>query len=67
MSKHITTFDKGDNEVRLYQDTDASFTVIYGLQCTTRLSYADACKEFGVCVFHSLTCAGKLDNEGGDE
>ena len=66
-NKRITTFTDGDHEVSLYQCINGEFFVAYGEQNSRRLDYANAAKEFGECVLHSLGCAGKLDNEEGDE
>lgn len=40
------------------------FTVTYGLQRKTMLSYADAARELGECIFHHLACESLLDNDG---
>lgn len=42
----------------------ALFVVTYGLQRKTNLTYAQASKELGECIFHHLACEGMLDNEG---
>lgn len=39
-----------------------AFTVTYGLQVRKGLTYADAARELGECIFHAAACAGKLDN-----
>jgi hypothetical protein len=36
---------------------------VYGLQVKTGLGYAEAGCEFGLCVMHSATCAGKIKDE----
>lgn len=41
------------------------FTVTYGEQVKPDLSYVEAAREFGLCVFHALVCDGSLNNEGG--
>lgn len=40
------------------------FRVTYGLQVKRDLTYAEAAREFGYCVFHALACDGKLGNDG---
>lgn len=40
------------------------FTVTYGRQVSTGLTYRTAATEFGLCAFHALGCAGKLNNNG---
>ena len=40
------------------------FTVTYGLQVKSKLSYAQACKELGQCLFHALACEVLIDNSG---
>ena len=39
-----------------------SFTVTYGFQVTKGLSYDDAAKELGYCMFHAFACDGKISN-----
>lgn len=66
--RKITVWDDGDNSVTLDQDEQTGlFRVTYGLLITDNLTYPQAAKDFGQCMFHSLACAGKLDNEEGDE
>lgn len=60
--KRITTFTDGDYSVELHQRANGYFRVVYGAHRRDHLSYAQAAKEFGECVFHSLACASKLDN-----
>ena len=62
--KEVTRFTDGDHEVMLEQHDPGLFRVTYGLQVRDDLGYTDAAHEFGTCVFHSLACAGKLDNTG---
>lgn len=40
------------------------FRITYGLQVKDGLTYADAAREFGECVFHALACEGRLGNQG---
>lgn len=40
----------------------SGFTVGYGLQVHTNLSYAAAAKELGECVMHYLSGEGMIDN-----
>ncbi len=40
------------------------FRVTYGMQVRDGLTYVEACREFGECVFHALACAERLDNSG---
>lgn len=60
----IHTFTDGDVPVELKQSARKrgrwQFTVVYGKQVRSGLSYAEAVGEYGKCVFHSLACAGKL-------
>lgn len=57
----VTTFTQGDIDVLLEQRADGTFRVTYGHEVHDQLSYVEAAKEFGECVFHSLACVGKLD------
>lgn len=47
-----------------HEDKRGHFRVTYGLQVKDNLTYAQASKEFGECVFHALACEGQLNNEG---
>jgi len=48
--------------VKLEQTGVDLFTVHYGKQVKSGLTYAVAAREFGVCIMHALACDGKLDN-----
>lgn len=52
--------------IKLEQSEDARglFRVTYGAQVRDHLSYAEAAKELGLCIFHALACDGRLNNEG---
>lgn len=47
--------------VSLYQKGHKKFTVVYGQEVKTDLSYGDAAREFGLSLLHALNCDGKLD------
>jgi hypothetical protein len=55
-------YTAGDYPVRLFQTGFDRFTVEYGKQVKRTMSYSEAGAEFGLCVMHSASCAGKLDN-----
>jgi hypothetical protein len=40
------------------------FTLTYGLQTKSRLSYAEACKALGEAILHYACNKGKASNEG---
>lgn len=40
------------------------FTVTYGLQVETDLTYIQACSEIGQCLLHYLCCEDIADNSG---
>ena len=42
----------------------ALFTVTYGLQQKSGLTYAECCAELGACILHMLSCDGIVNNEG---
>lgn len=48
--------------VKVEQMANLKFRVTYSMQVKSNLTYAQAAKEFGECVFHALACSGKLDN-----
>jgi hypothetical protein len=48
--------------IMLHQDGVDRFTVTYGKQITSGLSYGKAACELGAAVMHALACEGKLDN-----
>jgi len=50
--------------VQLHQTGKNKFTVIYGKQVESGLSYSNAATELGRSIMHALACGGKLDNEG---
>lgn len=60
--KLVHEFKDGDVPVVLQQRGIDKFRVVYGREVCDNLNYAKACFEYGRCVFHSLACAGKLDN-----
>ena len=51
-----------DLDVTLVQQGKDKFAVIYGLQVNDSMDYTEAAEEYGACIFHALTCAGKLEN-----
>lgn len=65
MIKLVHVFCDGDIDVKLYQSTKGGrlFRVVYGEEIKERLTYEEASKKFGECVFHSLACAGRLFND----
>ncbi len=67
MKNLCTKFSDGDFEVSLFQTGFDRFIVQYGSQVKRTMDYAEAGAEFGLCVMHSLACAGKLDNRNRDE
>lgn len=48
--------------IELQQTGFDRFTVVYGLQVKTGLSYAQAATELGGCIMHMQACEGQLDN-----
>lgn len=60
--KLVHTFVDGDYPVVLCQNSKKLFSVVYGTHIKQRLTYSEACIEYGECVFHSLACAGKLES-----
>jgi hypothetical protein len=56
---------KSESMIEVHQrGQNGLFRVVYGLQVKDHLTYAEACKEFGQCVFHLEACNGRLGNEG---
>jgi hypothetical protein len=53
---------EGLPRVCLLQNGKDSFTVKYGLQVKTGLTYGQAAVEYGACLMHALACDGLLDN-----
>ena len=53
----------GQYPVILKQNKRLTFTVHYGANRYKNLSYAEAAHRFGECVFHALSCEGKINNE----
>ncbi len=48
--------------IQLFQRGKDSFRVVYGLQITDHLTYAQAATELGACIMHALALEGRLDN-----
>ena len=44
------------------QSDNRTFSVQYGKQLTSGLSYTEAAQEFGYCIFHALACEGKIED-----
>jgi hypothetical protein len=57
----VHEFKDGDYPVKLEQRANGKFRVTYGEQVSDQLNELEAAKEYGVCVMHSLCCAGKVD------
>lgn len=61
-------FDGAKSKSLIQADQQASgkqlFTVTYGLQRKTGLTYEQACKEIGACILHLQCCNGIASNEG---
>lgn len=53
---------KSVNLIELQQTGFNRFTVVYGLQIKTGLTYAGAAAELGACIMHMQACDGHLDN-----
>lgn len=51
-----------DGFITMYQKKADCFTVVYGMQINTDLTYAEAATQYGECIMHALACDGKLDN-----
>ena len=49
--------------VRLYQSETGKFSVLYGSELHEDLEYGEAARQFGLCLFHALTCVGRIDND----
>lgn len=48
--------------IELQQTGFDRFTVVYGLQVKSNLTYAQAAAELGACIMHMQACDGHLDN-----
>lgn len=48
--------------VTVRQAADRTFSVQYGKQLATGLSYEEAAKELGFCIFHGLACESKIED-----
>lgn len=53
----------GGLKIKLRQTTRGLFVVTYGKQTKADLSYGAAAHYFGECLFHALTCDGKIETE----
>lgn len=61
--KVVHIFSSGDAIVTVSQHPSGKLRIVYGEEVHDGLDYGRAAEVFGVCVFHSLACAGKLSNE----
>ena len=61
-----TVFELPELDIKLEQmgGRNKLLVVTYGAQVSVPLPYSRAANEFGLCVFHALACASKLDNNG---
>lgn len=50
---------EGQFTVSLWQSR-SGFAVVYGLQLTAILTYAQAAQELGECLMHALSCQGAM-------
>lgn len=57
---HKTEID-GQYPVILHNNLRNGFVVEYGAEKKEYLTYEEAAKEYGECIFHALCCAGLLD------
>lgn len=48
--------------IRLYQYSSGRFSVVYGSETHDGLTYSEAAKELGLCIFHALACIGRITN-----
>lgn len=53
---------RGSQTIELRQHGRDNFSVRYGLQNKTGLTYGEAAKELGAYIMHLQACNGKLDN-----
>ena len=56
------TLDSMAFPIKLGQQGPDNFTVTYGKQVDSNLTYGDACSKLGQAILHALACAGKIDN-----
>ena len=57
-----TDAPEGSHLIELRQHGKDNFSVRYGLQVNSRLTYAEAARELGSAIMHKLACDGELDN-----
>ena len=50
---------EGQFTVSLWQSR-SGFALVYGLQLTAPLTYAQAAQELGECLMHALSCQGAM-------
>lgn len=53
--------DKVPFGISLHQKSKKNFTVTYGKEVKSNLSYTEAAQQFGLSLMHALNCDGKLD------
>lgn len=61
MTKLVYEITDLDFPLQLWRESEDLFRVVYGKHIKDSLTYSQAAKEFGECLMHNLTCAGRLD------
>lgn len=56
-SKHMIELQQEENARHL-------FTLVYGLQVSTSLTYAEAARQLGEVILHHACCEGLAFNDG---
>ncbi len=66
MSKNYSTVHKINGlayPLSLKQSKPDEFSVIYGKQVKSGLSYSQAASEYGHCIMHALACEGLIETK----
>jgi len=68
VTREITTVSNLHHDITLCvivddpKEIEHRYSVQYGHEVHLDLNYAQACKQFGLCVMHSAQCMGLLDS-----
>ena len=54
--------DDAGYPITVRQAADRTFSVQYGKQLKSNLSYDEAAQELGFCIFHGLACESKIED-----
>lgn len=61
-AKMLTYKTPGQYGVKLMQNEDGTYRIIYGAEQHMHLTYHDACRVLGECLMHAAHCVNGFDH-----